>query len=324
MTTNRYDDELLSAIIDGEASAEQVASVEADADARQRLAAMAAAVEGVAAPVPPATPERRSASIAAAMAAATPASPEVTSLSAKRHERDVERKRKVPAGWLVAAAAAVLLFVLGIPLLFNIGGADSTDFATSAAETTETTASGAVDATDSVTSDDDDAEEEEEEAMEDEEEEVVEEAMEDEEEVVEEALEDEEEEASEESDIAASAPADDAAGTSNALALDLAVVTSVDELNELVSNSIVTPELTGEDILSIETFQARNTSNLDEVLATEVNPECLNAPEGTTDNTPYSLVVLDPFAGAAQLVVVEFGNDGTTRLLNSETCAVIG
>ena len=311
MTENRYDDELLSTIIDGEASPEIIAAVEADGAASQRLIDLRAAVTHVATPVPEATPEKRSASIAAAMATATPASPEVTSLSAKRHEKQEEKKR-FPTGWLIAAAAAVLLFVLAIPVFLND---TSTDFATDAASDASLSAESA-DATEelverAVTSDDGDEEamEDEEEAMEDEEEE----AMEDEEE---EAMEDEEEDAGDATVEAAGVPAD--------LDLDLEVVPSIEELNVLIEDTTVAPNLAGNDILAIETLQARNSGDFDEVLATEVNPECLVPGEGVTNPTPYSLVVLDPFAGPAQLVIIEFGDDGTTRLLDAETCGVIG
>ena len=304
MTENRYDDQLLSTIIDGEASPEIIAAVEADEAASQRLIDLRAAVTHVATPVPEATPEKRSASIAAAMATATPASPEVTSLSAKRHEKQEEKKR-FPTGWLIAAAAAVLLFVLAIPVFLND---TSTDFATDAASDASLSAESA-DATEelverAVTSDDGD-----EEAMEDEEEE----AMEDEEE---EAMEDEEEDAGDATVEAAGVPAD--------LDLDLEVVPSIEELNVLIEDTTVAPNLAGNDILAIETLQARNSGDFDEVLATEVNPECLVPGEGVTNPTPYSLVVLDPFAGPAQLVIIEFGDDGTTRLLDAETCGVIG
>ena len=304
MTENRYDDQLLSTIIDGEASPEIIAAVEADEAASQRLIDLRAAVTHVATPVPEATPEKRSASIAAAMATATPASPEVTSLSAKRHEKQEEKKR-FPTGWLIAAAAAVLLFVLAIPVFLND---TSTDFATDAASDASLSAESA-DATEELveraaTSDDGD-----EEAMEDEEEE----AMEDEEE---EAMEDEEEDAGDATVEAAGVPAD--------LDLDLEVVPSIEELNVLIEDTTVAPNLAGNDILAIETLQARNSGDFDEVLATEVNPECLVPGEGVTNPTPYSLVVLDPFAGPAQLVIIEFGDDGTTRLLDAETCGVIG
>ena len=314
MTTNRYDDELLSTIIDGEASPETVAAVEGDPMASKRLAAMRSAVDVVATPVPEATPERRSASIAAAMAAATPASPEVSSLSAKRHERE-EKKKGLPTGWLVAAAAALFLVILGTPLIFD-GGADSADVAADAVELVEEfeSSDGPVDDTAGASANSlADSEDADDEAMEDEEEVEEEEAMED---VEEEAMEDEE------SDDAATATAE-ASSAPEAVDFEITVVTTVEEIEELVAASDITPELAGDDVIAIESFQARSTSELDEVLATDVNPQCLNPGEETTGATPYSLIVLDPFAGAPQLVLVEFSDDGTSRLLDAETCEVI-
>ena len=313
MTTNRYDDELLSTIIDGEASPETVAAVEGDPMASKRLAAMRSAVDVVATPVPEATPERRSASIAAAMAAATPASPEVSSLSAKRHERE-EKKKGLPTGWLVAAAAALFLVILGTPLIFD-GGADSADVAADAVELVaefESSDGPADDTAGASANSLADSEDGDDEAMEDEEE-VEEEAMED---VEEEAMEDEE------SDDAATATAE-ASSAPEAVDFEITVVTTVEEIEELVAASDITPELAGDDVIAIESFQARSTSELDEVLATDVNPQCLNPGEETTGATPYSLIVLDPFAGAPQLVLVEFSDDGTSRLLDAETCEVI-
>ena len=314
MTENRYDDELLSAIIDGEAPPESVAAVEADPVAQQRLADMRSGVEVVARPVPEASAERRSQSIAAAMAAATPASPEVTSLSAERHKRTEEstvRKSGRPPGWLIAAAAALILFVLATPVLFNSDG------------TTETAT--ADDVEEAVTGDDGD----EEEAMEDEEEGDTsaavasdeEEAMEDEEEVVEEVEEEamEDEEVAEES--AETSGADSA--TSDFVDFDIEVVTSLVDLNELVDDATIAPELNSEDILAFDTSLARSGELSEEVLATEVNRDCFAAGEDFANATPYSLVVLDPFAGGAELVIVEFADDGTTRVLNAETCAVL-
>ena len=70
MSNERFDDEMLSAIIDGEADDATVASVLADDAASQRLEDMRTAVEVVAEEPPPATPQRRQQSIAAALAAA--------------------------------------------------------------------------------------------------------------------------------------------------------------------------------------------------------------------------------------------------------------
>ena len=133
MSENRFDDAALSAIIDGEADDQLAAAVHGDEVASQRLQHMRTAVEVVATEPEPASSERRSASIAAAMAAATPASPEVTSLAAARHER-AEKQRSIPRGLIAAVAAAVALIV-AIPIALSLGGGDTTDFASEAAST---------------------------------------------------------------------------------------------------------------------------------------------------------------------------------------------
>ncbi len=308
------DDELLSAIIDGEASAESIASVEADPERSQRLADMRAAVEVVATPAPEATAERRSASIAAAMAAATPASPEVASLAAQRHKRE-ENKRAIPASW-IAAAAAVILFVFAIPFLFGTGGetdsvvADVADAADGSAE---------VEAfEDEATSESlNIAEEDEEEAMEDEEE-VVEEAQEDaaeEEEIV------EEEEAAEAAEAAAPAAADDDGEAAEGEAF-VAVAQSVEELDALIAEGSLAPVLVGDDLLAREAPVTRSGDGIGEALATAINPECV-ANADTSDVIAYDLAVLDPFAGAARLVIIEFTTDQMSRVLDAETCEII-
>ena len=330
MTENRYDDEVLSTILDGEASEELVAAVRTNSEAQQRLRALQSAVDHVGEPVPAASSERRAQSIAAAMAAATPAAPEVTSLAAQRHKRTEAKQSSIP-GWLIAAAAAVIAFIVATPFLFN--GGEVADTATESADAAEVVEESAADESDTaedvatdaaVASDDTETEEEamEEEAME-------EEAMDDEsaadEEVVEEAADADSDEAEDvvDSEDGEEEPAP-TANLSESVNLDLQVVPSVEELALSIDNATITAQLAGDDILAIETLQARSTSALDEVLATDVNPQCLEAPEGVTNPTPYSIVVLDPFAGPATLVVVEFADDGTTRLLDAETCAVIG
>lgn len=316
MTENRYDDELLSSIIDGEATPESVAAVEADPVAQQRLADMAAGVESVARPVPEATPERRSQSIAAAMAAATPASPEVTSLSAQRHKHneeklEKEKNRHIP-GWLIAVAAAVLLFVLATPVLFDNGAVDT---ATDAVESTADEVAEAVtgddaeaefadDAADGDTADDDAADDTEEAEVAEAEEDVA---------------------ADEEEAVAESADAAGAADESvdEFTDLDIEVVTSIEDLDMRIDDATITPDLTSTDILSFDTSLARSGTLLEEVLATEVNPDCF-AGEGSIENpTPYAIVVLDPFAGGPSLVIVEFLDDQTSRVLNAQTCAVL-
>ncbi len=309
MTENRYDDELLSAIIDGEATPESVAAVEADPVARQRLSDMATGVDIVASPVPEATPERRAQSIAAAMAAATPAAPEVTSLSAERHKRDEKQKKSGrPPGWLIAAAAALLLFILATPVLFNSGSVDT------ATEAADIAANAADEVVEEVSGDDG------EEAMEDEEEAMEEEAMEDE------AAGDAAEASGNAADTAViESTADDAdsAVAQSSVDLDIETVPSIEELELLIDDAAIIPELSTNDLLAFDTSLTRAGGGTDEVLATTVNEACFNTDQTIGNETPYSLVILDPFAGGPTLVLVEFNDDGTTRFLNAETCAVL-
>ena len=306
------DDEILSAIIDGEASAEMIASVEADPEKARRLADMRSAVDIVAATPPAATPERRSASIAAAMAAATPASPEVTSLAAQRHKRE-EKKRSIPVSWM-AAAAAVLLFVLALPVLFGLGGGSEADVAATADEVTETVE--AVEESEEFVGDEaegavaNDADAE----LFAADEEVIEEADDDE------AMEDEEE-AMEDEEVGPAAT-DNQAPLADTVLVDTQIVQSVEELDELIAAGTIAPVLAGDDLLAREAPVARAGEAIDEALATEINPECLVASDGS-NLIAYDIAVLDPFAGAAELVIIEFADNETTRVLNAETCEVI-
>lgn len=308
------DDELLSAIIDGEASAESIASVEADPERSQRLADMRSAVDIVAATPPAATTERRSASIAAAMAAATPASPEVTSLAAQRHKRE-EKKRSIPVAAL-AAAAAVLLFVLAIPVIFGLGGGGEVDVAADLADESANVGEAAEETTET------DAVEESEEASDQDaaaaaDTEVFEEPAEGETSGDEEAMEDEEEAAEE-----AAEPARASGDLDDAVVINTPIAQSIEELDELIAAGSLAPVLAEQDLLAREAPVARAGESVDEALATEVNPECLVASNGG-NVLAYDIAVLDPFAGAAELVIIEFVDDGTTRVLNAETCEVI-
>ncbi len=169
MSNERFNDELLSAIIDGEAEPELVASVNADAEASTRLEQMRQAVQIVAEEPPAATAQRRSASIAAAMAAATPA-PEVTSLAAARHERAETKKqaRSFSTGWVAAVAAAVA-FLIAIPIAIGLGGGSgATDVAADATDSTSLNVTDAAgDAADAVAETSSDDAMEDDEAMED-------------------------------------------------------------------------------------------------------------------------------------------------------------
>ncbi len=284
MNNERYTDELLSAIIDGEADAETVASVEADPVASERLAHMRQGVLLVAEPVPEATPERRSASIAAAMAAATPA-PEVTSLAAARHERDVV-KRSTPRRAWIAGVAAVAAFLIAIPVAISLAGDNSTDIVaadaveeTSVDATAETAgADDAMDEASDVVESDDSAADAEEENFASREE--VAEAMEDE---------------------AAVEPRANRVNTS-----DLATATTVTGIDELIDEGTITPKYDAAAVVEAGVLEA-----------------CVRPREGVTAELPFDLVNLDSFGGATRLILIEFADDATTRVLDAEDCSAL-
>ena len=323
MSNERFDDEMLSAIIDGEADDATVASVLADDAASQRLEDMRTAVEVVAEEPPPATPQRRQQSIAAALAAAKSA-PEVTSLTAERQARRPSFNPKA-----LAIAAALLLFVVvAIPVIAGLrpGAENLADTAEDSAST-ELAAGDAADAVaDVVDGDDEDEamEDDEDEAMEDDEDEAMEdeqdEAMEDEQD---EAMEDEEDEATaatvpappaEETDAAASDEDDDAeldfVESELTLAERLATETdpvpasnSIDGINELIRFGSITPQYT-----------------IDDLVEADVNPACVN---GDTNVQRFGAAFLESFAGPDELIIIEF-TDNMTIVLDAEDCSVLG
>ena len=304
MSNERYDDELLSAIIDGEADEASVASVLADDAASKRLEAMRTAAGIVAENPPPATAQRRQQSIAAALAAAESA-PEVTSLTAERAAR-----RTGPNLRAIAIAAAVLLFVLAIPVLAGLRP-NSNDVASEAADAAADTELSADVVEEAVDGDDDEAmeDDEEEEAMEDDEEE---EAMEDEEEA--EAMEDEEE-------VFESAPATADAGDSDD-AEESFVPPDRSLAERLASDPVAVPStnsITGIDDL-VQLGSIIPIYSIDDLVEAGVNPGCVS---GASDVDRFGVVLLDDGTGPERLVIVEFTNSGATILLDAEDCAVL-
>ncbi len=301
MSNERYDDELLSAIIDGEADEAAVASVLADDAASKRLEAMRSAASIVAEEPPPATPQRRQQSIAAALAAAESA-PEVTSLTAERAAR-----RTGPNLRAIAIAAAVLLFVLAIPVLAGLRPS-SNDVASDVADAAADTELSADVVEEAVDGDDDEAmeDDEEEEAMEDEEEE----AMEDEEE--EEAMEDEEE-------VFESAPATADAGDSDD-AEESFVPPDRSLAERLASDPVAVPStnsITGIDDL-VQLGSILPIYNIDDLIEAGINPDCVS---GAADVDRFGVVLLDDGTGPERLIIVEFTDSDTTILLDAEDCA---
>ena len=302
MSNERYDDELLSAIIDGDADEASVASVLADDAASKRLEAMRTAAGIVAEDPPPATAQRRQQSIAAALAAAESA-PEVTSLTAERAAR-----RTGPSPKIIAIAAAVLLFVLAIPVL--VGLRPSSDNVASEAADAAAETELSADVVENVVDGDD-----EEEAMEDVAEEAEEEAMEDEEE----AMEDDEET----SETAAPALSDDAGDDAAADDAEESFVPPDRSLAErLATDPAAVPStnsITGIDDL-VQLGSIIPIYSIDDLVEAGVNPGCVS---GASDVDRFGVVLLDDGTGPERLVIVEFTNSGATILLDAEDCAVL-
>ena len=305
MSNERYDDELLSAIIDGEADEASVASVLADDAASKRLEAMRTAAGIVAEDPPPATAQRRQQSIAAALAAAESA-PEVTSLTAERAAR-----RTGPNLRAIAIAAAVLLFVLAIPVIVGLRPSSdnvASDEAADAVADTELSADVVEDVVDG-----DDDEEAEDEAMEEAEDEA--EAMEDEDE----AMEDDEDS----SETAAPTLSDDAGDDAVADDAEENFVPPDRSLAErLATDPAAVPStnsITGIDDL-VQLGSIIPIYSIDDLVEAGVNPGCVS---GASDVDRFGVVLLDDGTGPERLVIVEFTNSGTTILLDAEDCAVL-
>lgn len=317
MSNESFTDEILSAIIDGEADAATIAAVNDNPSARARLEQMRVAVSGVAAPVAGATPERRSASIAAALAAATPA-PEVSSLAAARHTRETQtsRSRNTPR-WLAVAAAAVFLIV-AIPLLSRFGGSDA-DTADTATAATDSASLGVDDAIaqaassgDSADSSDDAIDDSFGEAMEEEAMEEAEGAGETLRDMDDGAMADEPAET--EAAAAADEPESENAGDSvdeqapttvapSNIATPLTVVSNLEILEEFITLGTIAPQLTAA-----------------EVIAEGVSAVCVD-PFAADSQATFDVIILDEFGGPARLVLIVFNEDGSTFALDAEDCA---
>ena len=82
---------------------------------------------------------------------------------------------------------------------------------------------------------------------------------------------------------------------------------SVDVILDLISVGAITPQ-----------FSAN------EVESAGVNPTCLNAGDNVTSGQPYALANLTTFGGADRLALVEFADDGMSRVLDAEDCSLLG
>jgi hypothetical protein len=117
-------DELASAYLDGDATAEEVARVEADSGLMARVAELRAVTRSVAEPVTPPPAKVRDAAIARAVAAAT-----TVDLAAERRRRTRTRL------WVASAAAVILAGLIAVPLLVRtLGDNGETDTAGRAAD----------------------------------------------------------------------------------------------------------------------------------------------------------------------------------------------
>ena len=140
------DDELISAVLDGEATAADTARVAADPVLSPRLEELRAVRGAVGAPVEPATSAARDHAIAAAMAAwpsstTEPAAGTADTTPPPPPPADASRRRP---RWLVPAlAAAAVAAIVGIAVVANRGGdGTTTSTARDAAATTAASASG--------------------------------------------------------------------------------------------------------------------------------------------------------------------------------------
>ncbi len=119
MNENLSDDELVSAILDGEADDADRARLEADPALQQRLASFRQVSQQVASATAPPSVDGRESAIAAALAAAPVEVSNVTSITAARRRP-----------WLVAAAAVAAVAVLaplGFLALEDLGDGTGTD-----------------------------------------------------------------------------------------------------------------------------------------------------------------------------------------------------
>jgi hypothetical protein len=113
----RPDDEIVSAVLDGEATPEERARVEADPVLAARLAELTAVRDAVAAPVTPPAADLRERAIAAAMAERR-SKPEPFGNVRPLRSRSADVPR------FLAVAAAILVVLVGVGILARSGGRD--------------------------------------------------------------------------------------------------------------------------------------------------------------------------------------------------------
>ena len=130
--TGPIDDEVVSAVLDGEATPGERALVEGSVEGRARLAELRAVAAATAEPVAPLALATVESLLGRALDAASTPTVEPVALSTRRAPRDGrERWRRV--GTAVAAAAAVVVVVAGVVALGKTAGrSSSSDSASSA------------------------------------------------------------------------------------------------------------------------------------------------------------------------------------------------
>ncbi|MGI9604978.1 MAG: hypothetical protein ACR2P0_02445 [Acidimicrobiales bacterium] len=300
MADQIFDDETLTDVLDGTADALTVAAVQASATASARLDSMRRAAELVGTAPTPATAERRSASIAGALAAAQ-APPEIRSLSVARQQK-VTRDSWYRRPELLAVAAAVVVVLLTLPFLASIGS-DDADTASTAetADAASTDAGASLDAGDGADGSTDD------------------EAMEDTAALA---------EAAPATTAAAARAADDDAaaddgagefdaeadgGSTNAVApIELRPVSSIEGIDDQIELGWIEPRVTLGDL---ET-QGLVLPECTDTVLDEVGPIDESVPS-------FDAVMLTEPGQESTIVIVYFATDGTTGLFNGEDCSTI-
>ena len=297
--TERFDDEVISAVLDGDADDETTAAVMSDPAARGRLDALRSVQSLMATPPPPAAPERRAESIAAALAEAR-TSPAVTPLAPSRAAR--AQRWRPPVEW-VAVAAAVVVAVLAIPLIGNLtGGDDEATTAGDAVAVDDAGGDGALASRDgnALLSDADAATEE-----------VAPAATTTAIAATSEAGDSGTDAMAAGDDAAGDAGDSDDAGDAEADFADSVreptVVNSKAVLDSFLDAGIIGPEYFATDPEIVET----------------VNPTCLE-PFADDAGEAFALVLVTPAGGPEKLVVVRFAEDGTTTTFDAEDCTPVG
>jgi len=301
MSTEPFTDEILSAVIDGEAGADIVAAVAADTVASARLAQIRQAVAHVCAPVPDAAPQRRSASIAAAMAAREPTGPEVISLAAARH--NTTSKTTVKSGidlqrFALLAAAIALVVALPFALLSrsgndsdtaasDVGTQDSGSASFDAPAERQMTPTAAADSDDAVDDSHDDVETNIETTS---------------------APAAANESMNDAADAATTtAPASDHSFEADAALGEITRVNSIEVLADLIRIQAIAPTLTSKQ--AIET-----------VLEAGFSPACVES-LGVIDTTSLALAILDEDGSNPRLLILSFADDESVTTLDAEDCA---